>query len=200
MLAESVQGIANISRRRWLISAIALGSSAMAGSYGLIWLDERNVTPLPKHRLLSFDKSTAYIVLALAGAVIPLGNGYATIEQTQVLRRFDEELFFLSSDVRDDLLTALKALEYLPLTYGYFSRFSKLSLPDRQRVLRQGFTSNFDLVRAVTSSLRLIVQFFYFGHEASWARIAYDGPFSGIAPIMSEQRLFYQDAIQENNV
>jgi len=190
MLAESVQGIANISRRRWLISAIALGSSAMAGSYGLIWLDERNVTPLPKHRLLSFDKSTAYIVLALAGAVIPLGNGYATIEQTQVLRRFDEELFFLSSD----------ALEYLPFTYGYFSRFSKLSLPDRQRVLRQGFTSNFDLVRAVTSSLRLIVQFFYFGHEASWARIAYDGPFSGIAPIMSEQRLFYQDAIQENNV
>jgi hypothetical protein len=35
------------------------------------------------------------------------------------------------------------------------------------------------------------VHLFYYGHRATWRATGYDGPFSRIEPILSEQRIYF---------
>lgn len=186
--------IAGLSRRRWLVLATAAGASIAGGTW---WWQKADVpADLPVRRFESFDQTQAAVLAAVAQAALPSGNGFPSIEQAQVLDRLDEEVYFVSADVRADIRTALDVLEYLPLVLGYASRFSELDSKRRTAVLRAGSGSRFEVLRAVCSSLRLMVQWMYFGHPATWKRIGYEGPFAGIEPQMSEQRIHFSDIRQ----
>ncbi len=180
--------ISNLSRRRW-IKAAALSGVGLTTAVAFWTVNKR--VPLAAPYMLEFDKDEARTWYALAEAVLPTGQGFPGIEESGVLIRLDEEVYFVSEDAKSDIHAALQVLEYLPLIYGYFTRFSGLGANERAHVIALAHNSRFDIPRAVSSSLRLMVQLFYFGSKPTWHPMGYDGPFAGIEENLSEQRIHY---------
>lgn len=145
-------------------------------------------------KLLVLDQNRAQVLFAFAEACVPNTNG--EIKRARVMHRIDEELYFVSGDIREDFLLALDVMQYLPMVYGYFSRFSKLTLADRNALLRALQQTRLDTVSAVLNACRMAVMMMYYGHESTWAPIQYDGTFSRAPQIHSLQRRRYQQLTQ----
>lgn len=178
-----------LSRRRMLGLSLGLGAALLGG--GVLPTREARAMGRGANRCLSFDASQAATLAALIGAVVPTTPGFPSAEDAEVLDRFDEETYFVSDEVRDDIRTAIDVLEYLPLLYGHFSRFSHLAVDERQRVLEAAAQSRFAVPRAVAGSLRMMAHLFYYGHRATWHATGFDGPFARLEPKLSEQRIHF---------
>jgi len=195
-MGDSALGpLQGLSRRKWLVGALALGASA-----AFVWYrvqdDAANASGTAGGRLLTFSPEEASIVLAIAEAVTPSDAVFPDIARTQVLRRFDEELFFTSEDVISDIRAAIQLIAWMPLAYGYMSRFQRLDLESRRDVFRRAHNSSVSVFRAASSGLRLMLQLMYFGHDASWQALGYDGSFTHLPQQLSEQRKFYAKAVE----
>lgn len=140
--------------------------------------------------LLVLNQDRASALYAFAEACVP--NSRDQIRQAQVLPRIDEELYFVSTQIREDFLLALDVLEYLPLVYGFFSRFTRLNLPERERFLRGLQNTRINTVSAVISACRMAVMMMYYGHDSTWNDIHYDGTFARLPQIESAQRAHYR--------
>ena len=191
MSIQPAQGIKGISRRRLLGLTLGVGAATIGGAYLFSSAKQGASTEIGQMRLMTLDAAAASTLHAAAQVVLPSGDGFPSIADAKTIERIDEEIYFVSPEVREDVKTAIKVLEYLPFMYGYFSRFSALDMTTRKVVLEKAFKSQFEVPRAVSASLRLIVQLFYFGSSATWARIGYDGPFAKLPPQMSEQRVYF---------
>jgi hypothetical protein len=178
-----------LSRRRVLGLSLGLGAALLGG--GLLPPHAARATARGASRCLSFDAARAATLEALIGAVVPTAPGFPSAADAEVLDRFDEETYFVSAEVRDDIRTAVDVLEYLPFLYGHLSRFSHLGVEARRRVLEAAVQSRFAVPRAVAGSLRMMAHLFYYGHRATWAATGFDGPFARIEPKLSEQRVYF---------
>lgn len=147
-------------------------------------------------RLLVFSASQAATLAAVAAAVIPPQTGFPTVAQARIVQRMDEELWLSDISIQEDMCAALMVLEWLPLTYGYWGRFSKLEIPAQRAVLTRAMESSVETVRAVGTNLKLVSHFMYFGHPSTWNAIGYDGPFQKLPPIISSQRKAYSLKVQ----
>ncbi len=175
-----------LGRRRFL-RTFALWSGAAATLPLVACTDATQATG----RLLVLSTAQATTLAALAQAVVPSQPGFPTAAQAQVVQRMDEELWLSDVSIQDDMRAALSVMEWLPLAYGYFSRFSKLSLAQQQALINTTMASRINIVRAIATNLKLVAHFMYFGHPSTWAAIGYDGPFQKLPPIQSEQRKAY---------
>jgi len=180
-----------LGRRRFLRLLTTIGATAVAGSLVTAC---GNATSGPL-RLLVLSPSQATTLAALAQAVVPSQPGFPNVAQAQVVQRLDEELWLSNSSIQDDLRAALGALEWMPLAYGHFTRFSRLATFEQQALIQRWMESRFDLVRAIATNLKLVAHFMYFGHPSTWGAIGYDGPFQKLQPILSEQRKAYAQRI-----
>ncbi len=178
------------TRRRFLRGAAALTAFAGVGlgASGCRRGDERGSDG---RVLLALSAAEAQTLAAVAAAVVPTQTGFPSAAQAQVVRRFDEELSFVAESIRADIRSALDVLEYLPPLYGRLSRFSALDVEGRREILARLCASGVELLRAIGSNLRILVQFFYFAHPQTWAAIGYDGPFGRLPEQDSEQRRWY---------
>ncbi|AKU21020.1 hypothetical protein [Massilia sp. NR 4-1] len=180
------------AKRRFLkIALLGLGGTVAAATGGAAYL-----TMTHRHRdrygkLLVLDDHCADIVHALAEASVPVGVAFPTIEQAEVLTRFDEELFFVNEGIGSDLRSAFYLLEFLPLAKGYASRFSRLPVAARRKFLAEACDTRDDTVRAVIFNLPATMRWYYYGHPSSWKAIGYDGPFMNLPEKRSEQRVLY---------
>ena len=96
---------------------------------------------------------------------------------------------------KDDVKTMLDVMEYLPIAYGEFSRFSRMTPPQRLDFLNGlSYTGN-DTIRAVVNNCRMISYNMYYGHESTWAAIGYDGAFSKVPQKLGEQRRHYANLV-----
>ena len=145
--------------------------------------------------LLVLSEDEAGVMHSFAETAIPSSAGFPTAIEAEVVQRLDEELYFISDYIVEDLKTVLNALEWMPIFYGYFSRFSKLSAEKRLRFLNGTKDTSSDTVRAVIHNCRMICFNLYYGHESTWAAIGYDGPFAGVPEIIGVQRKYYADRI-----
>jgi hypothetical protein len=142
-------------------------------------------------QLLVLSNSNALTLLAMIQIVLPESRWSDTDLHRQVISRIDEEFYFVDSKIQDDLRLALNVLEYLPVLFGDFSRFSKLGRAQRQAFLSAMQTTRSDTFRAVLHNCRLVPLYTYYGLESSWESIGYDGSFSRLTPLVSEQREYY---------
>ncbi|MBI2383948.1 MAG: hypothetical protein HYV18_07755 [Gammaproteobacteria bacterium] len=181
----------NWSRRRVIKALLAGGGLAATG--GLAGCGRGGGMGPDGYRLLVLDVAQASTLSALGDALIPRQEGFPDLVDTELLRRVDEELSFIGESIQSDLGAALAVLEWAPFLYWRFGRFSSLEREERREVLDRMLRSRSETLRAVSTNLRILVQFFYFGHPAAWAAIGYDGPFSHLPPIESEQRRFYAE-------
>ncbi|MBI3396535.1 MAG: hypothetical protein HY042_11910 [Spirochaetia bacterium] len=173
------------SRRSFLKASLLFGGAALATAGATRFL--------PRHhhgKLLSLNGYLADILYALAEVTLP-GNGMPTAEEAGVIQRTDEEITFVSEQIRSDLKAALYFVEVSPLTGGYFGRFSRLTPSERLAFLRAGETGSSDLLRSAISNLRMVILLVYYGHKSTWKKIGYDGPFAGFPEKLSEQRVLY---------
>ena len=180
-----------LGRRRFL-KLITAGSAGAA----LLPLSACAPNATAPEQLLVLSLGQATTLAAVAEAVVPTQAGFPTVAEARVVQRMDEELWLSDTSIQDDMGAALTVLEWLPLGYGYISRFSKLELPQRRAVLTRAMESSVETLRAVGTNLKLVSHFMYFGHASTWQAIGYDGPFQKIPPIISSQRKAYALKVQ----
>lgn len=108
---------------------------------------------LPK--TLFFSISEVEFLSAYSQTLLPQESGFPDLEKAEVIRRLDEEFFFVDSNISDDFRSLIFILEYLPLVKGYWSRFSRLSEEDRKNFLLSQETTESDTIRAALTNLKL---------------------------------------------
>lgn len=192
---------APLPRRRFIkiaVSGFAAGtvlSQAGCSMFGAETKDTVYQTPLGP--LLRLDAEEAVIIQRFAEAALLVDP--EAIVQAEVVARIDEELYFVGESVRSDFKLALSAMQYLPMVYGEFSRFTVMSLDDRRSFITALQDTRSETVRAIVNSIRMAVMLTYYGHSSSWEAISYDGPFAKIAPMDSEQRQYYRERVSTDN-
>jgi len=145
--------------------------------------------------LLVMDEQRAKLLFSFAEACV--SNSESAIYKAEVIQRIDEELYFVSTDISDDFLLALDVLEYLPLVYGCFSRFSQMPLLEREQWLVSMQQTRINTVSAVISACRMTVMLMFYGHESTMLVTGYDGTFSKMPQIMSSQRRKYKSLTRQ---
>jgi hypothetical protein len=146
-------------------------------------------------QLLVVDGHLADIAHTLAEACVPNRPGFPDIEQAEVVKRLDEELFFVSDNISSDLKAAFYLLEMFPLAYGHMSRFSRLTVQERKQVLTAASDTQDDTLRAVIANLSAMMRWYYYGHPSTWKAIGYDGPYMNLPEKHSEQRIHYAQLV-----
>jgi hypothetical protein len=180
------------TKRRFLkfsLLGVAGAATLVAGAGAYITQTNRY-----RHRygqLLVVDGHLADIAHTLAEACVPNRPGFPDIEQAEVVKRLDEELFFVSDNISSDLKAAFYLLEMFPLAYGHLSRFSRLTVEERKQVLTAASDTQDDTLRAVIANLSAMMRWYYYGHPSTWKVIGYDGPFMNLPENHSEQRIHY---------
>ncbi len=140
--------------------------------------------------LLVFNGQQARVLAAIAEACLP---AQGTSDQvTKIVRRLDEELYFVSPMIREDFKLALDVMQYLPIAYGCFSRMTAMNPQDRVRFLTSVQHTRIEAIRAVVNACRMAIMISYYDLESSWSAIGYDGTFSGSPQVESVQRAHYR--------
>ena len=168
-----------------------IGTLLLGGTSIVIWKS----LPLSgfKGYYLTLSRWNVETITKIAQALLPQGDGFPSVEQAELNQRLDEELSFCNKAISSDLRDALLLAEWYPFCCGYFSRFSRLSTEHAAHVIETGMKSKNDLVRVVFSNLRVLIFMIYYGHESTYAKIGYDGPFGGFPGRLSEQRKYYAE-------
>lgn len=190
MILEQLD-IRGLSRRRLLGAVLMCAGAAATACGGRARSSGDPPAVANGRRFLVLSADDLVTLAAFAEAVLPapgLGPSYV---ETDILRRLDEEMFFVEAAVRADLDAALSLLEWYPLVSGHVHRFSHLKATGRTALIERMLSSRFDIPRAIANSLRFMVHFLHYAHPATWAMTDFDGPFSRLAPQLSEQRLRY---------
>jgi hypothetical protein len=183
-----------ISRRSFLrfgAAASVATTAVMMGGYSFFSTEKTAKFTTDFGTLLVLNQARATTFFAFAQAVIPKTKGFPDAKTAQIVERADEEFSFISTNIANDIKTVLDVLEYLPIFYGEFSRFSKMSEADRLAFLTSLNDTTNDTVRAVVNNCRMITFNMYYGHPSTWQAIGYDGPFSRVPQKLSVQRQHY---------
>ncbi|WP_411824161.1 hypothetical protein [Leptospira sp. 'Mane'] len=144
---------------------------------------------------LFFSDYELKILEAWCLAVLPDEKNMPDHNKAEVIRRLDEEFYFVSEEIREEFHMAIIGLDYLPFFYGSFSRFHKLTLENRISFLEKTKDTESDLVRAIIGNLKLVTFLAYYGHESTWKQIGYDGPFGNPPEKWSESRIHYKKSV-----
>ena len=182
------------SRRKFLKFGLLAGGAVAVTltSFSHLLSSDNNLKKYDNHKLLILSADEANIFDSFAQTVIPTDNNFPSVEEAEVIVRLDEELYFISDNIASDIKSAINALEWLPVLYGNFSRFTQMDINQRLDFLNSTKNTKIDLVRTIVNSCRMICFNLYYGHESTWNVIGYDGPFSKIPEIQSKQREYYK--------
>ena len=152
-----------------------------------------------KIKYFYFSDSEIKTMTSFAEVVLPINEpDMPNLEEANVMRRLDEELYFVSDEIQEDFHSAVMVLTYLPFLYGKFRLFSQLEKEERIRLLQIWSDTDSDIVRAVVGNLKLLVCLVYYGHKSTWDSISYPGPFASPPEKWSEARLHYQNLLKGN--
>ncbi len=187
--ADSVAPASVFTRRRALKAALLAGGLLA----GFTAFKLRPVRFTEYGKLLLPSASEADVMYAFADAILPSGNGWPTIDQTQLIQRADEELFFLEPANSSDFKALLMLIEILPVKAGYLSRFTRMPKQDRLAFLRESAMTDEPLTNVAVNAPRSMLTYLYYGHELTWPKVGYDGPFGNIPQRLGEQRLYYRN-------
>ena len=133
------------------------------------------------------DKRTAQILCAVAEAAIGAdfadiiggGQGKQAGFKAFVLD-VDNSLNYFREENRDDLMTGLRILETRITRYLFLVKFggkdySRMSLTQRQELLRRLAAHDGETQRRAYSGFVNLASSFFYGHENSWKEIQYEG-------------------------
>jgi len=117
-----------------------------------------------------------------------------------IIRRLDEELFFVDPSIAEDFRDALIFAEWFPLFSRHsprWSRLSRLDVRDREHFILHCIQNEIGTIRAVYSNIRMVAYLLFYGMNFAWDAIGYDGPFAGFQEKPFEMRKYYQEITRE---
>ncbi|MBX3268946.1 MAG: hypothetical protein KF729_01725 [Sandaracinaceae bacterium] len=172
----AAEGFAVIRRRRFLRWGLGAGAS-LAGGGAAAYLSLFGVAPARRGLRVLSDREHR----TLRNLVTTIAGPVAMREREAIADAFDGFLAGEPPDVVSDLSSALVWLELGPVLYDRrWASFSDLEQAAREAHFGQWMRSE-DLVRRqVATAFRKFVNLVFYDTPASWARIRYPGPATGL--------------------
>jgi len=172
----SVEAAAPV-RRRWTRRRfLALGGVAALGA-GIWWRASGYAFQRRLSGLRALSPTAGAIVAAIADAALPPGADRRPATLAGHVREVDRFLSGVPEATVRELTAAIYGVEHLTLPLGgALRRFSRLSRPARERVLRAWQTSRVGLLRAGFRGLISLVFLAYYRDDAAFETIGYPGP------------------------
>jgi len=167
------------SRRSFLKLGVG-GAAVVAFSGGILswWFSKGYSSQLAVgDKPISLSVKEFAVIRAVVQTLLPEGDGFPSGESLGLAQRFDEEVWAASDSLRSDLKNGIQLFEHGTLLVGYRSRFTELSLSEREACFTAYLTGKNDLLRQVALAFREMSHFFYYVHPEIWPRIGYPGPF-----------------------
>lgn len=127
------------------------------------------------------------LIQTLAPAEADMPGGLAL----GVLVRADEEVWAAAPGVAESLKQALLLIEYLPLTMGFWARFTRLDAADRLAAVGAMLRHRRRPVVQAISGWKQIILLHSYAHPDAWAGIGYRGPWVR-TPAPPASRLRYE--------
>lgn len=176
--ADSSEGMATsaprkVSRRKLLVFT---GALTAAGVLGVV----RNtgyVGPTAGASVV-LSKAEWHTVVALARRIAASDGADApSPDDVSVVTFVDAYVASMDAPVRKDLLQFFAYIEQIaPLACGLFSRFTRLSAVEQDRVLASLESSSSDLLRGGFQGVKALIFMGYYRDPRTWKIIGYDGP------------------------
>lgn len=160
--------------RRYALFGLA-GAALLACGGGLSWI-KLGYGLEPGDVPIGLSLKELAIVRAIVEALLPADGDLPSGISLGVHQRIDEEIWSASPAIAADLRSALGLIEHLPPIYGYLGRFTRLSLEERLAFFDEMLAAGPTPVVQAAVALKQLCSFFYWGHEATWPAIGYDGP------------------------
>ena len=136
------------------------------------------------------------IVKAFTGALLPAEDGFPAGISLGVPQRIDEEVWAASKELQSDLKAGLQLLEHATAWNGYSSRFTRLRPPEQRAYVEKLLAGKNSTLCLVALAFKEMAHLFYYGNEAVWRRIGYDGPLVKTA-VPPETSIAYQDLLRK---
>lgn len=167
-----------ISRRRFV--RLGVGGAVVLGLGGTLAYQTSGyeIPDAVRARLYALTPKEYIVVSALAARILRRDADDLPLPE-EVEAAISIDLFVARMDAanRRDLLRLLHALEHvLPLSAGVFSRFTRASGEEQDRVLRTMEASSQGILRGAFVALKSLCALAYFSHPLTWGAIGYDGP------------------------
>jgi hypothetical protein len=170
------------ARRGFLRRGLWGGALLALGGGGYLALRPSRKVPLPVEGLLALSDREYAVVQALAERLVPVRNGFASVDQVRAAYNVDRVLARADAGVRKEVKQLLGLFENaLPglLFGGRWEPFSQLTAAEQDTVLREWESSRLALRRTGFQALRTLVVAAYYGSPLAWPGIGYPGPPAG---------------------
>jgi hypothetical protein len=161
-------------RRRTVLFGLG-GALLLAGGATAVRLTTGYGLPGGEVPIATTAKELA-IVRAIVEALLPADGDLPAGVDVGVPQRIDEELWSMSPELREDLRSAISALEYWPVLSGRGSRLSTLPPAARAEVLDALAVGGPRPVAQAAGALKQMCHLFYYASPETWAALGYDGP------------------------
>lgn len=187
-----MEQVSIISRREFFKASIFIGSSIVFNS--CFRKIQENFQD--KGIFLVLNQQQRHTLRAFLEVLIPETNQIEEVFQA-VIRRMDEELYFVDSEISESFQDALYFAEWYPFIQykTIFSRLSSLNKNERLSFIQDSIQNQEGIVRTVYSNIKMVVYYVYYGLEYSWKDIGYDGPFGKFREKPFEMRAYYKEKI-----
>jgi hypothetical protein len=136
------------------------------------------------------------VIKSLVEVLHPQDGKFPAGVDLGLAQRFDEEVWAGRDSLSSDLKNGIQILEHSPLCFGSFARFSDLSLEKRMEHFQKLLISENEILRQVSTGLRMMLSFFYYNHPSVWPTIGYEGPFVQV-PQPPESKIEYKKLLDQ---
>lgn len=134
--------------------------------------------PVPQGASHFLSSRQFRVLEAICDRIIPSSAEMPGSADLKVPALMDRFLSMMDKPVADQIAELLELFEISPLVFDFrLSCFTSLSSSQREEVLRSWANSRFEFRRTGFQALRRLSMAAYYGQEATWKTIEYDGPF-----------------------
>ncbi len=162
-----------LSRRRWLVGALALGSAAAAGIYSLA---PRRSVPVPSGIVHLSEEEYTFWTRVVEVFLPTAGSGLTPVEQVPVMQNIDEIMGALDPVVKKQLGMGIQLFAYGSIAVGWHgTRFVNLSDEDARDYCDRWLNGN-AVQRAIFAAMKQFVYVSYWRDPSTWEPVHYDGP------------------------
>ncbi len=166
-----------ITRRTTLKLGLAGGALLAAGGGFAAWFSGGYASMLaPDDTPIALSTKEFAVVRALVAALFPARDGLPSGSSIHLAQRVDEEIWAADAYTRTQLKQGIQVLEHVPSFRGHGARFTAMTPQRREAFFLAMLSDSSETLRQIAVAMKQLVQLCYFGHEATWAAIHYDGP------------------------
>jgi hypothetical protein len=168
-----------LPRRKVLKAAIALGAlGALGSAVGVVRGGGYDVRGEVRAKLRGLDPGQYVLVQHLARRVCaPDAPGVLTPDEADVAGFVDGYVATMPTRMRRDLGRFFTLIEQLaPAGIGLWSRFTRLTPAEQDRVLESLERHSVELLRGGFEGLKALLFMGYWRDERTWSLLDYDGP------------------------